>query len=180
MFRPVTRFSIALVIALAALTWTASLLVYRTMRGWFEKDISLRAELAVSGVRHGLLNHWSREESQDLQALLAELTRDERILAATACATDLSPLAVTRDFPEQFGCGMVGAHVRQSSKPSGAWVTWKTVASLPGGTVHVSAIPLFDSEAAVGFVVLVHDLSFIERREATVRWFLAIARSVAF
>jgi trehalose 6-phosphate synthase len=175
MFRPATRFIIALVLGLALLTWAASLLVYHTMRDWFERDVSSRAELAVSGARHGLLAHWKNDEREDLHALLMELMRDERILAATACAKDLSALAVTGDFPEQFGCRAVGPHVRQSVESGTAWLPWKTVASLPGGTVHVSAIPLVGTEGPVGFVVVVQDLSFIERREASVRWFLLIA-----
>ena len=78
------------------------------------------------------------------------------------------------DFPEQLGCRHVGAHVRQSSASGIMLVPWTAVTSLPGGTVHVSAIPLLDQQEAVGFVVLVHDLSFIERREASVRWFLLV------
>jgi trehalose 6-phosphate synthase len=172
--RPATRFIIALVFGLALLTWAASLFVYRTTRDWFEKDVNLRAQLAVSGARHSLLSHWKAENVDDLHALLAELTRDERILGATACGKDLSPLATTADFPEQFGCRSVGAHVRQDAASGVVFVPWKTVTSLRGGTVHVSAMPLLDQEEALGFVVLVQDLSFIERREATVRWFLLV------
>lgn len=129
MRRPATRFIIAQVLGLALLTWAASLLVYRTTRDWFEKDVSLQAELAVSGARHSLLRHWKAENSDDLHALLAELTRDERILAATACGKDLSPLAATTDFPEQLGCRSVGAHVRQSTPSGVVFVPWKTVRS---------------------------------------------------
>ena len=172
--RPATRFIIALVIGLALLTWAASLLVYRTTGNWFEKDVRLRAELAVNGARHGLLAHWTMEEREGLHALLAELTRDERILGAAACAGNLSLLAATEGFPAQFDCRTVGAHVRQSAGSSTTWTAWRTVAALPGGTVHISALPLLDQAEAVGFVVLVHDMSFIERREATVRRVLLI------
>jgi trehalose 6-phosphate synthase len=174
MRRPATRFTIALVCGLALLTWVASLLVYRTTRDWFEKDVSLRAELAVNGARHSLLSHWKAEDRSDLHALLAELNRDERILAAAACGKDLATLASTSDFPEQLGCRQVGVHVRQSGASGVVLVPWETVTSLPGGTVHVSAIPVLDQQEAVGFVVLVHDLSFMERREASVRWFLLV------
>jgi trehalose 6-phosphate synthase len=49
------------------------------------------------------------------------------------------------------------------------------VETLPGGDVHVSAIPVIDNEVALGFVVLVHDLNFVQRREATTRRFLLLA-----
>jgi trehalose 6-phosphate synthase len=175
MFRPAMRFIVALVLGIAILTWAGSALVYRTTRDWFEKDVSLRAQLAVNGARQGLLSHWQPDNGEDLHALLTEMTRDERILAAGACAPDLSRLAATGDFPDQFGCRLVGAHVRQSDGSTTTWIPWKTVASLPGGTVHVSAIPLADLSEARGFVVLVQDLSFIERREATIRWFFVVA-----
>jgi trehalose 6-phosphate synthase len=43
---------------------------------------------------------------------------------------------------------------------------------LPEGSVHLSAIPVLDGEGPAGFVVLVHDLSFVERRDAVTRRFL--------
>jgi nitrogen fixation/metabolism regulation signal transduction histidine kinase len=67
MLRPATRFSIALVLGLALLTWVASVLVYRTTRDWFEKDVSLRAALAVSGARHGVLSQWKAEDGDALR-----------------------------------------------------------------------------------------------------------------
>jgi len=175
---PATRFVIGLVLGLAFLTWTASMVVYGTMRTWFEKDLGLRAHLAVNGARRGLLTHWNAAQRSELQVLLAELTRDERILAAVACAKDLSQLAVAGDFPQQFGCHIVGLHVRPSAEAPATWVPWRSVASLPGGKVYVSAIPLRDMGGPVGFVVLLQDLSFIERREAAVRWFLLLAFAI--
>ena len=44
-------FVVALVLGLALVTWAASIAVHETTRGWFEKDVNLRAELAVSGAR---------------------------------------------------------------------------------------------------------------------------------
>ena len=51
---------------------------------------------------------------------------------------------------------------------------WRSVESLPGGDVHVTAVPVLDQDLSLGFVVLVQDLSFVERREATTRWFLLV------
>jgi trehalose 6-phosphate synthase len=41
--------------------------------------------------------------------------------------------------------------------------------------VHISAVPVWDSGRQLGFVVLIHDLSYAERREAATRNFLLIA-----
>jgi trehalose 6-phosphate synthase len=175
--RGIIRFVIALLIALGLVAWAASAIVNRTTRAWFEKDLSLRAQLVVTGARQALIAQWHKEARSGLQGLLTEMARDERIMAAAACGADLTPLTRTRDFPRAFDCMAVGAHVRAASDaPGGDWRAWSQVAPLLGGDVHVSAIPVFDDgDQPLGFVVLVHDLSFVQRREATTRRFLLLA-----
>ena len=56
--RQALRFAVALVAGLALLTWGASVVVSRTTRAWFERDMLLRAQLAVSGAREALVSHW--------------------------------------------------------------------------------------------------------------------------
>ena len=50
------RFLAVLVVALGFLAWGAFHIVNRTTRAWFEKDIALRAQLAVNGARWALLS----------------------------------------------------------------------------------------------------------------------------
>jgi trehalose 6-phosphate synthase len=170
------RFVLALVLGLGLVTWVASLAVHRTTRGWFERDVSLRARLAVAGARETLVSRWSQDQSGELRASLAAITHDERIMAAAACGADLTPLAATPDFPEAFSCSRVGQNLRPSAGADpGGWTGWEGVRRLPGGSVHVSAVPLLDGERPLGFVVLVHDLSFVERREAKTQQFLLMA-----
>jgi trehalose 6-phosphate synthase len=170
------RFVLALVLGLGLLTWLAAGAVHRTTRDWFERDVSLRAQLAVTGSRESLVARWQWDQRASLRASLVGLTRDERILAAAACTTDFTPLASTPDFPKAFACPRVGPRLRPAAKePTAEWRAWEGVDRLPGGRVHVSAIPLADEGRTLGFVVLVHDLSFVERREARTREFLLLA-----
>jgi trehalose 6-phosphate synthase len=174
--RRAVRFVVALVIALGLVAWVGSTIVHQTTRSWFEKDINLRAQLVVSGARQALIAHWHKEQRAELRGLLAEMAHDERIMAAAACAADLTPLTSTRDYPSQFGCADLGTHVRSTKDaPAPDWKAWSDVVTLPGGDVHVSANPVLDGDQALGFVVLVHDLSFVQRREATTRRFLLLA-----
>ncbi len=167
------RFAIALAVGLAVLITAAWLVVTNTTRGWFEKDVGLRAELAVSGARRALIADIQRKDQRSLRELLADISRDERIMAAALCSKDLKSLAETSDFPEEFSCSSVGPHVRQEADlPPGQWTSWRSSAELPGGDVHVSAIPLIEDDHVPGFVVLVHDLSFVARREAKTQLFL--------
>ena len=100
-------------------------------------------------------------------------------MAVAACAADLTLLTSTKGYPVKFGCADLGAHVRpEKDTPAADWQVWSNIVALPGGDVHVSAIPVLDDEQALGFVVLVHDLSFVQRREATTQRFLLIAFGV--
>ncbi|MGE5276891.1 MAG: alpha,alpha-trehalose-phosphate synthase (UDP-forming) [Acidobacteriota bacterium] len=170
------RFLVALILGLAVVTWVASVTVHKTTRDWFVKDLSLRAQLVVNGARQALVSHWRKEQRADLRGLLEEITRDERIMAAAACGGDLKLLSRTEDYPKQFSCADIGRHVLSVGGDGAArWALWQSVESLPGGNVYVSAIPVLDRGQPVGFVVLVHDLSFVERREAKTRQFLLLA-----
>lgn len=177
--KPPIRFVLVLVVGLALLTWLGSVLVQQMTREWFERDVRLRSELVVNSARQALLAHWRKAESRELRNLLVEILRDERIMAATACATDFTVLAKTPDFPSDFSCRKVGTQIRPEPKsPPASWSPWHTVASLPAGSVYLSAIPVIEADTALGFVILVHDMSFVERREGETRYFLWLAFSI--
>jgi len=165
--RPVIRFAIVLLAGLALLAALASVIFNRITRSWFENDVRLRAEVAVNGAHEAFVDYWNA--GKDLHRKLTEFTHDERIFAGAACSKNLELLSRTADYPDRFKCSEMGQRVRT---PSGGWSSWSTVASLPGGEVYVSAIPVFDRGDALGFVVLVDDMSFIARREARTREFL--------
>src|ERR1700739_2318281 len=171
-----TKFLVGLLLSLALLTWATSAIVQNTTRKWFENDVRLRAELVVSGAREALIAHWSRDERRELQRMLGEITRDQRIMGAAACDADLILLTSTPGYPQNFSCKEVGSHVRPpENAPTPTWSIWHQSTSLPGGSVLVSGIPLENSGQALGFVVLVHDLSYADRREAQTRRFVLLA-----
>jgi len=167
------RFVVGLVLGLALLTWATYFVVQRTTRNWVEKDVRLRAQLVVSGARQTLAEHWDKEHSKGLQNTLAEIARDERIMAAAACNADLSLAASTADYPAKFSCAQMGPHVRPTADaPPDRWTEWHHPDSLPGGSVLVSAMPIREGEQSLGFVILVHDLSYADRRETSTRQFV--------
>lgn len=129
----ILRFAAALVVGLALVTLIASLIVHRTTSTWFEKDVRLRSQLAVNGARQALITHWNNEQPQDLQEILLEITRDERIMAAAACAPNFTLLTKTPEFPDAFTCEEIGPNLRpRATSSSGIWAAWHDVASLPG------------------------------------------------
>lgn len=174
--RPRIRFLIGLVFSLAILTAVAAIFVQRTTRAWFENDVRLRAELVVGGAQESLSSHWNSGDSAELARILRDITRDERVMTAAACATDLSLLTSTPGYPAQFSCPVVGTHVRRGvGGTTQAWVAWHESTSLPGGPVYVSAIPIDNAGQPLGFVVLVHDLTYAALRESETMRFVLVA-----
>ncbi len=170
------QFVLALIVGLALLAWVVTGFVQETAREWFERDVSLRARLVVTGARISLAAHWSKDQRQELENQLTDIARDERVMAVAACDTNLLTLASTENYPRDFSCREVGEHVRSSDGSSeGPLREWDIVSRLPGGSVHVSAVPLWDAGRELGFVVLIHDLSYAERREASTRKFLLLS-----
>jgi trehalose 6-phosphate synthase len=162
--RRTARFLLVLVIGLGVLTGLAYVGLTRVTRGWFEKDLALRSRLAVAAATHGLSANWHDRER--LEDTLADITRDERIMGAAACTTQGKLLAATEAYPKEFTCALVRKDMRGAPPETGeAWTSSRELAS---GRVELSATSI-DSDTSQGFVVLVHDLSFISRREATTR-----------
>jgi trehalose 6-phosphate synthase len=177
--RGAITFVAALVAGLALVTWLAGALVQRTTHVWFERDLALRAQLAVTGARQALVAHWRKTDRGDLRELLGEITRDERILATAACSVEGALLARSVDLPESITCGELVHRLPPLARPDDrAWRNFGERRPASGGDVHVSAVPLLDQGDVLGFVVLVHDLSFVGRREAQSRRFLLVAFGV--
>jgi trehalose 6-phosphate synthase len=149
---------------LALLTGIAYFGLTRVLRQWFEKDLALRSMLAVSSATQGLSDNWSGTEPR-LAKTLADMTHDERILGAAACAADGRRLATTEAFPPEFSCKSVVERMNTAHPSDGA--PWSTTAELKSGLVQLSAVPV--AYAGGGVVLLVHDLSFMSRRETTAR-----------
>ena len=178
--RRMARFILALIVGLALLMWAASGVVQTTASKWFERDINSRAQLVLTGARQSLAAAWYDPAS--LQKQLAALAHDERVMAVAACGLDLNPLFSTSGFPDEFNCSAVGSRVRAADphgdNPEEPFHEWSTVAALPTGRVHVSTMPISTQGQPLGFAILVHDLSFIDRREAAARTFLIVVFGV--
>jgi trehalose 6-phosphate synthase len=166
------RFALYLVLGLGVLSWVGYGVLTRTTRTWFERDVQLRAELAVRSAQQGLLAHWSREEADVLRSILQDITRDERVMGAAACSSYGELLAATESFPDELSCS---ALTRRMHEEEGTFAnTWTLAMDLPSGLVHVSSIPVLSPQGS-GRVLVAQDMQYIGRREATTRRQLLIA-----
>ena len=171
------QFVLALLLGLALLTWAASGVVQTTVREWFERDVHSRSHLALVSARQSLAAAWYGDP-KNLKNQLMDLAHDEHVMGAAVCDVGLISRASTPGFPEEFGCFVVGSRARASGEAVRLLQEWSTVADLPSGRVYVSVMPVTQDGQQLGFVILLHDLSYIERREAQARTFLMIAFGV--
>jgi trehalose 6-phosphate synthase len=175
--RRAIRFVVLLIIGLALLTWNASRVVNGVARRWLERDMVLRARLAINGARQGIITDWHSEDGQKVQSLLEELSHDERIIGAAACGADGQLLTSTADFPGELSCEDIRPHITRTQGLT-TWSDWAQTTTLPRGEVHVSAVPILYEGTLLGFVVLVHDMSYIAWAEATTRYFSVLGFAI--
>jgi len=167
--RRAARFVLLLVAGLGLLTCLAYWVLTRTTRDWFNADLRQRAGLAVLSAEQSLVKHWSEGEFGELSTVLTDITRDERVMGAATCAPDGSLVVATGGFPTAFGCRTVFGWMRREGVGLASHGSWTRTTEFPGGPVHVSVVRLGGSAKPLGAVVLLHDLSFLDRREATTR-----------
>jgi trehalose 6-phosphate synthase len=172
------KFLAALIIGLGILSWAAADVVQKTTRQWFDKDIALRMRLVADTIAPTLAPHLSRNDVPELERILSSLARHERIMAVALCRRDGVTAARTPAFPADISCSEIQRKAissEQSGTESGEWgAVWPVV----GGDVQVSAVAVVDNADAAGWLVLVHDLTFIERREHKTKRFLLLAFAV--
>jgi trehalose 6-phosphate synthase len=163
------RFLVPLLGLLALVAWGATAMFDRQALAWAERDLSLRALLAARGAHESLEARLEARDRRGARALLDELVRDERLLAAAVCLPDRRPLAATEALPEPLACERLPAGAPGESVDRSV--------PLERGTVHLSVLPVGEGAAPLGSLVLVHDMSYLDRRSAvTRRWtFLAFA-----
>jgi trehalose 6-phosphate synthase len=165
------RFLLVLVGGLALLALAGHWALSHTTRKWFEHDLSLRSRLAVASARQSLAESWNAPRR--LSQTLADITRDERIMGAAACTSDGKRLAATEGYPAEFSCSSILDRMRSEVSPE--TTSWTMTPELPSGRVHLSVTLLDGPDAFLGAIALVHDLSYVTRREETTRDLLIAA-----
>lgn len=165
------RFVLGLIAVLGALSLLAYVLLISTTRRWFERDVRLRSLLAIQSAQQSLAAKWHTRDREGLASVLSDITRDERIMGAATCGADGVIVVTTDDYPEAASCASLFARARtQGFEEDGLFVE---SLSLPGGPVQAT-LALRDDGGTPFAVVLLHDLAFVDRREATTRTFVLL------
>ena len=167
--RNTLRITLPFVGALLLAALSLSVVTARTARAWFESELSTRARLAAHSARRAILDAEGAADTARLAGLLADIVRDDRVVAAALCGLDGRFIAATPRYPR----AAVPCSVADTS------------AGLDERGAHSSVIsdngllPLQRSEFALAdgagirarFVVL-QDRAWVAERVDEVRWWV--------
>ena len=158
------RFLLPLVLVLIAAAYLALPLLDRLTLRWFARDLNLRGELVATALSDAVADALSEDRGERLQALFDRSAQDERLLAIGLCSLDDRLLRHSRSYPTDLDCAQArGAAARAEAQ-----------ARLAGGPVHVGVQPVLVAGEPVAHLVLLHDLSFVERRSQDTQRYLVV------
>jgi alpha,alpha-trehalose-phosphate synthase [UDP-forming] len=160
-FRLQLRFLVPLVIILTGTAYLALPLMDRLTLRWFARDLDMRGTLVATALSDSLTDAETR--GRKLQAIFDRAVQDERLVAIGWCSGG-QVVRRTARFPADLTC----ARAREVASERAASMRTE------GGPVHVSFHPVVGEAGPVGELVLMHDLSFIERRSQDTRKYLII------
>lgn len=154
------RFIVPLVIALTLLAYAVVPLVDKLTLRWFIHDMDIRSQLIGNTLHDPLIEQLSMGNKKRINELLLRATQDERLLALGYCDGTGTILYHTPSFPKSLGCT--------------AETAVNALHKLPRGAVHVATYPLAQEGGQRGTLILVHDMSFVERRSADTRKYVIL------
>ncbi|HTT40677.1 MAG TPA: trehalose-6-phosphate synthase [Burkholderiales bacterium] len=154
------RFVLPLLLVLAAIAYGVTQLADRLTLRWFVRDLDIRTSLIASTVEDSLRELIVSGQRARIVDLFNRMLQDERLYAIGFCDTRHQFVYKTVTFPAGLSCREF-----EDLKPARG-----KVLRLPQGSLHAAEIPVHDAAgASLGELVLLHDMSFIERRSEDTR-----------
>ena len=156
------RFIVPLLLALAAFAWALTPVADRQMLNWFVRDLDIRASLIENTVHEPLRQLVQDGNAARITQFFTRLTNDERLFAVGYCATPASKALATPTWPSTLRCDDLDRFRDPTQRRLDS----------PRGALHVSVAPVESDSGVTGTLVLVHDMSFIDRRSAETRKYI--------
>ena len=150
------RFVVPLALALAAIAYAVVPLVDRLTFQWFVRDLDARGALIAQTAQEPLAQLLAEPKGARPKILryFQRIMHGERIFALGFCNRAGRLEYASPGFPGAVRC------------PPRADAPRSWVLDLRDGPIHVSANPISGDTGALGDLMIVHDMSFIERRSA--------------
>jgi len=153
------RFLLPLILALTVLAYVVVPLVDGMTLKWSIRDLDTRAQLVAGALQRPLAALVPAHDEAGIASILNGSIRDDRLYALGFCDPAGKLLYRTPTFPDTVGCRLPR---RRDGRPG-------SLLRLPQGPLHMAISPLQADGHELGELVVLHDMSFVERRSADTR-----------
>src|ERR1700686_4249221 len=165
MFRSVMlRFVLPMAFASCVVAYFGLPYIERLLAEWFRSDVELRAQLVMHSMEEPITDLVEKGNESRLRAYLAKIAADERLLAILVCRPNGSTIFRSERTPASISC-----NATDGPKPAASHIV-----QLPSGSVQVSRFDFDAAEPTPFRVLMLHDLSFVDRRQRTARDFVLV------
>jgi trehalose 6-phosphate synthase len=158
------RFVVPLLAILAAIAYAVLPLVDGLALRWFVRDLNVRSQLIANALEQPLIESLARDSRKHTIAYLTRIITDERLYALALCLRDGSSVVATKTFPETIRCDDLDRFDLPLHR----------LLDTPQGFLHVAVEPMKKDGLQLGDLVLVHDMSFVQRRSQETRRYLFV------
>ena len=150
------RFILPLALVLGACAYVVVPLMDTLTLRWFVRDLDIRSQLLASTLQEPLAEHVAQKARKRITQLFDRAIQDERLYALGFCDDAGTLVYKTATYPESLGCWEGG----RNGGPH------QSLVQLPQGPLHVAQSAITGENGTLGRLILLHDMSFIERRSA--------------
>src|SRR5215831_18018341 len=169
------RFIVPLLLAIAAFAYAAVPLADALMQRWFIRDLDARSNLIAATAQEPLTQLIANGSEAKIRQYFTRMLQDERLYALGLCyGTRTEPVA-TSQFPRALKCDEIekdddgGRHLIRTGNEA---------------AYHVVIRRIDGDDDVHGWLALVHDMSFLARRNEETRkylfyFFIALGSSIA-
>jgi len=156
------RFIAPLTIVLGLLALALVPLVDNLMLRWWVNDLDIRSRLVANTMQEQLVGMVRSRDVVGIRQLFARDVQDERLYAIAYCGPQGEIVYKTPTYPVDLGCREI----------RGTGPDAHVLRQFPPGPLHVTWFPFPADGTKAGTLVLVHDMSFVDRRSADTRRYL--------
>jgi trehalose 6-phosphate synthase len=172
-FRLSLRFILPLALVLGLVAYSIMPLVDDLAARWFVKDLDKNAQILANSLQDPLQEYVPLDEKEKIAQLFNRAIQDERLYAIALCDPGNHMLYRTSTYPASLGCQPL---VRKKGNNDAS-----IPMQLEQGSFHITQrIIKSENEEYLGKLILMHDMSFIEKRsEAAKKYVLAFFAMLA-
>lgn len=156
------RFVLPLALSLVVLAYFMMPLVDKLTLRWTIRDLDMRSDIIARTMEESLSELVKQGKRGKILAIFNRAIRDERLFAIAYCDREGNIIYRTNTFPADLYC-------EKFVKEPGKSYTIRDLFKKP---VHLKTYPLMDEDQPLGTLILVHDISYAERRSADTRRYL--------